>query len=194
MTVPAEVLAQRLESVREATVTALLRAQAIAIDAGAEIEAEPMRRDAQNRIRRDGPLDLPSRGDLGVTHGGRTLVRQIEGGTGPDFEPFEAFVSPDFAAAIHPFAWDHAVLEMTSRQDTPNWTPLRHWFLEWFQVRPSEISPELSGAVHRLDGPYRGPDDWRATVDFGSAPASCIPALIAAVALSGCSTLVIGSD
>ena len=172
----------------------MLHAQAAAIDAGAEIEAEPIRRDADGQIRRDGPLELPSRGDLGVTREGRTLVRQIEGGAGPDFEPFEAFVSPDFTAAIHPFAWDHAVLEMQGRQDMPNWTPLRHWFLEWFQARPSEISPELAGAVHRLDGPYRGPDGWRATADFGSAPASCIPALIAAVALSGCSMLVIGSD
>lgn len=194
MTVPAEDLAEKLSAVREATLAALLEAQAAAISDGAEVEPEPIRRDAQGRVRRDGPLDLPSRGDLGVIRDGRTTIRQIEGPPGPDFKPFTAFAAPDFSAGIRPFAWDRAVLDLRTGQNVPSWTPLRHWFLEWFQARPNDLGPELAGALHRLQGPWRAPGRWRLVLDLGTAPASCIPVLIAAVSQSGCARLRIGGD
>lgn len=194
MTIPAEILAEKLAAIREVTLAALLEAQAEAITEGLEVEPEPIRRDAQGRIRRDGPLKLPSRGDLGVTGNGRTAIRQIEGPPGPVFKPFTAFTAPDFAAEMQPFAWDRAVLDMRTSRAQPSWTALRHWFLEWFQARPNDLSPELCGAVHRLQGPWRAPGRWRAVVDLGSAPASCVAVLIAAVSQSGCTRLRIGGD
>ena len=194
MTIPAEALSERLSAVREATLTALLEAQANALNAGAEIEAEPVKRSVSGEVRRDGPLDLPARGDLKITHDGRTLIRQVSAAHAPVFEAFQAFANPDFRAVIRPFTWDHAVLEVQSAQSQPSWTPLRHWFLEWFQSRPTELSPDLAGAAHRLDGPWSPPAGWRITVDLGSAPPDCIPALIAAIGQSGCAKLTIGGE
>ena len=194
MTVPAKALGEKLDAIRDATLTALLEAQASALNAGADIDPEPIRRDGRGAIRRDGPLDLPARGDLAVTAGGRTLIRQVEAPSPPDFAPFPAFNSPDFAAEIHPFAWDRAVLILHSAQTQPAWTTLRHWFLEWFQARPNDLSPELAGAVHSLQGPWQGTDHWRAIADLGSAPIGCVAALIAAIGQTGCARLVIGSE
>ncbi len=194
MTIPAEVLTEHLSAVREATLTVLLEAQAKALNSGAEIEPEPIRRNPAGDIKRDGQLDLPSRGDLRVTRPGRTLIEQYQGGTVPVFRPLQAYANPDFSADLHPFTWDRAVLDIRSEQIQPAWTPLRHWFLEWFQTRPTDLTPDLCGAVHRLDGPHSHPGGWRITVDLGSAPTSCVPAMIAAIGLSGCSRLRITDD
>jgi hypothetical protein len=67
----------------------------------------------------------------------------------------------------------------------PDWGPLRHWFLEWFQSRLSEVAPDLLGAVHSLDGPWRRGQGWAFTVDFGSAPLACLDNLIAALGEAG---------
>ncbi len=194
MTVPTKDLTERLTLVREATLTALIEAQISAISGGAEVEPEPIRRDAEGRVRRDGPLDLPSRGDLSIIRGGRTVIREIESPPSPTFKSFVAFSAPDFSAEIQPFAWDRAVLDLRIARGQPSWTPLRHWYLEWFQTRPTDLTPEICGAVHRLQGPWRAPGRWRAIVDLGSAPADCIPVLIAAGAQTGCARLRIGSE
>lgn len=194
MTVPAEALAEKLAGIREMTLAALLEAQADAISDGDEVEPEPIRRDPLGRIRRDGPLRLPSRGDLGVTRGDRTVIRQVESPPGPVFKPFAAFTAPDYSAEIRPFAWNRAVLDMRTKQARPEWTALRHWFLEWFQARPNDLLPELGGALHRLQGPWRAPGRWRAVVDLGSASTNSIPVLIAAISQSGCARLRIGGE
>lgn len=194
MTVSIEVLAERLRAVREQTLTALLEAQAAALNSGAEIEAEPIRRTADGVVRREGPLDLPSRADLLIVTGSRQRHRDYSGTPAKDFAPFAAFDSPEFVARIEPFAWDHAVLHIEGRQDQPNWTPLRHWFLEFFQTRPTELAPDLAGVLHRLDGPWLSAEGWRAIVDFGSAPLDAVPAMIAALATSGCAEVTVTAE
>ncbi|MDT8345048.1 MAG: hypothetical protein RQ752_11535, partial [Thermohalobaculum sp.] len=64
-------LADLLGPVRDVAVGSLLEALARRLDAGAEVDAEPMRRDADGRVQRDGALMLPRRGDLRVATGGR---------------------------------------------------------------------------------------------------------------------------
>lgn len=194
MTISADDLVERLSGLRQPVVAALLEAQANALNRGAEIDPEPIQRDASGVIVRSGPLNLPQRGDLATSRDGRTLIHRVETPPGPAFEPFPAYDGPDFSAQIQPFAWDNAVLDMKTNQSQPAWTALRHWFLEWFQARPTELSPELSGAVHSLQGPWRAPGRWRAVVDLGSAPTTCVPGLIAAVSQSGCASIRIGAD
>ena len=194
MTISADDLVERLSAVRQPVVAALLEAQANALNNGAEIDPEPIQRDASGAIVRAGPLNLPQRGDLATTRDGRTLIKRVDAPPGPDFKPFPAYNGPDYSAEVHAFAWDHAVLDMRSNQSDPSWTALRHWFLEWFQARPTDLSPELSGAIHGLQGPWRAPGRWRAIVDLGSAPPTCVPGLIAAVAQSGCASMTIGAE
>ena len=194
MTISADDLVERLSGLRQPVVAALLEAQANALNSGAEIDPEPIQRDASGAIVRKGPLNLPQRGDLATSRDGRTVIRRVEAESGPGFKPFPAYNGPDFSAEIHSFAWDHAVLDMRSNQSDPSWTALRHWFLEWFQTRPNDLSPELSGAIHELQGPWRAPGRWRAIVDFGSAPPTCVPGLIAAVAQSGCESIKISAE
>ena len=194
MTIPAEALAERLSTIREETCAALLRALATSLNDGAEVEAEPIHRAPDGAVLREGRLDLPRRGDLAVTRDGRTLVRQIESPPAQDFKPFVAFSDTDFSAEIQPFSWDHAVLDMRTAQAQPSWTAFRHWYLEWFQSRPTDLSPELAGAIHRLQGPWRAPGRWRAILDLGSAPTASIAVLIAAISQSGCARLRIGGE
>jgi len=177
---------------RDRSVGGILEAMASAIDAGAEVQAEPELRDAEGRVRRSGPLELPSRGDLAVTRKARTLVRKVESGPAPAGRSIAIVAGGGFVAEIAPFRWDEATLTVYSKQPEPNWTPLRRWFLEWFQSRHCEVSPELLGAVHSLEGPQRAGHGWTFVADFGSAPVGCLTDLMAALAQSGAVRMQVG--
>ena len=186
-------LEEILAPVREGSVAALLTAQARAIDAGADIDPEPLRRDPSGRVKRQGRLDLPSRGDLAVTLDGRTLIQKVESRRVAEFESLEARTVSGFTAVIHPFRWEDAEITINGEVETPNWVPLRLWYLEWFQPRQTRLQPDLGAVVHALDGPDRGGASWRIRVDFGSAPVGALAALIEAVSETGASGLRIGN-
>lgn len=189
-------LADLLEPTRAATVDALLRAVAGAIEAGAQVETEPVERDGRGAVRRSGPLDLPGRGDLTVTREGRSLPQRVraaapEGFPGGIPAPVSLVMDGGVTLVIEPFAWDDAVVTVEARQAAPDWKPLRLWFLDWMQGRQTDVSPELSGAVHALTGPMpAGPSGvptgvWRIGLDFGSAPTAALAGLVEALAVSG---------
>ncbi len=181
-----------LEPLRNHGVGALLQALGEAIEQSADVVAEPVRRDPDGAVLRQGPLSLPSRGDVAVTRGGRRLVRRVESGALDCFEPMTLVAEGGFTTVLSPFAWEEAHLIVESRQAKPDWGPLRMWFLEWFQPKVTDVAPELSGALHALDGPWQTPRGWRMTVDFGSAPTASVAALVAAVAESGALRLRVG--
>lgn len=190
---------------RDAAVGALLEAIAGELGRGAELTPEPELRDASGAVTRSGPLSLPRRADFLVIRNGRRLFRQIEGapagegedgGDTPDRDragdPVALATEDGFVAEMAPFRWDAAQMTVYARQDQPDWAPLRRWFLEWFQTRHSEVAPELFGAVHSLDGPRRNGRGWIFTVDFGSAPVTCLADLISAVASTGAARMRLG--
>ncbi len=189
---PDPLLVRLASASRDRTVGAILEAMAAAIEAGAEVHPEPEQRDAEGRVLRSGPLELPRRGDLAVTSGGRTLVRRLESGPVPAGRAIAIVAGDGFVAEIAPFRWDDARLTVYSQQPSPNWAPLRRWFLEWFQSRLTEVSPELLGAVHGLDGPKQAGHGWLFTADLGSAPVSCLTDLMAALAQSGAVRMQVG--
>jgi len=194
MPTPHLILTRLVEDPRDRSVAAILEAMARAIDAGAEVEPEPERRDASGRVIRSGPLKLPRRADLSLAEGGRTLFCRIE--SRPDAPGNAAVVrtADGFSAEIHPFRWEAAEVTLMSQQEQPNWTPLRRWFLEWFQSRHTELAPDLLGAVHSIDGPRRIPGGWTLTVDFGSAPTACVTELVHALAETGADSMRIGQE
>lgn len=181
-----------LEPLRDHSVGALLQALAEAIAKGGELETEPIARDPEGAVRREGPLALPWRGDLAVTRGGRRLVPRIEHGTLESFEPITLVAEGGFTTVLAPFPWERAECIIEARQPKPDWTPVRLWYLEWFQPRVSDVGPELSGVLHRLDGPRQAVGHWTMEIDFGSAPADCVAALIAAVGQTGALRLRLG--
>jgi hypothetical protein len=185
-------LARLLEALRGQAVSALLRAMAEELETGAAVVPEPEHRDDAGKVLRSGPLKLPSRDDLEVTRAGRSAIRVIDSGPAPGGESLVARTSGGFEAEIHPFRWDAAELTVLSRKLRPDWTPLRRWFLEWFQSRMTEVAPDLYGALHQLEGPEEVPGGWSFTVDLGSAPTACIPDLIVALEQTGTEGMRLG--
>ena len=188
----ADMLEEVLAPVRESAISALLTAQARAIEAGAEIEPEPVRRDPAGRVKRQGRLGLPSRGDLSVTMDGRTLIQRVEARRVTAFPPMEVRTRSGFTGLIGPFRWEDAEIRLETGDGRPNWTPLRLWFLEWFQPRQTRLQPELSGVVHALEGPDDRDGSWQLHLDFGSAPIAAVAALIESAAETGCARMRIG--
>ena len=185
MTLADPALRQMVEPLRDAAIGEILEVMARELERDADVVPEPELRDAEGKITRGGPLNLPSRGDLRVTKEGRTLVRRVEGGPPVVKKSLIVQLGRGFEADLRPFRWDAAVVTVFAKQPQPNWAPLRRWFLEWFQSRYSEVAPDLYGAVHRLDGPREVKGGWAFTIDFGSAPAGCLVDLITAVAETG---------
>ena len=192
MNLPDPALSRLIDPLRDLAIGGILETMARELEDGAEVVPEPEMRDATGTISRSGPLNLPRRGDLSVTKDGRTLIRQIESGPPPNGGTLVAQTRDGFESEILTFRWDAAELTVFAKQEQPNWVPLRHWFLEWFQSRYSEVAPDLYGAVHSLDGPRQVPGGWTFTADFGSAPVVCVVDLITALSASGASRMRIG--
>lgn len=186
-------LADVLEPVRDVAVAELLEVMSRRLDEGADVKAEPQARDLDGCILREGPLQLPRRGDLSITQKNRTLIQKIESHALLTFCPVTLIEPEGFVAVIAPFRWDAAQVIVQSSQSHPNWAPVRRWFLEWFQSRYSDVAPDLDGAVHCLRGPDLTPDGWRLVIDFGSAPIDCISDLIGALVQTGAGRVTIST-
>ena len=177
---------------RDQAVGGLLEALAQALDAGAEVTPEPELRDPDGTVLREGALSLPRRSDLAVTRDGAREIRELDGGAAPPGPKVALAAAGGFIAEIGPFRWDAADLRVYAGTDQPDWAPLRRWFLEWFQSRHSELAPDLLGVVHSLEGPWPKGRAWAFTLDFGSAPAGCLAALITALAECGAARMRLG--
>ncbi|MDH3667220.1 MAG: hypothetical protein OEN23_09865 [Paracoccaceae bacterium] len=182
---PDPALSKLIEPLRDAAIGGILEVMARELEAGADVVPEPELRDPAGRIKRGGPLNLPSRADLMVTKNGRSLLRKVESEAPEAKKSLVVQIGRSFEADLRPFLWDAAVITVFAKQPEPNWAPMRRWFLEWFQSRYSEVAPDLYGAVHRMEGPREVKGGWAFTVDFGSAPAASLMDLIIAVSETG---------
>jgi hypothetical protein len=181
-----------LSPVRDIYVASMLETMARELDRGAEVEPEPVDRDVSGRIQRHGPLDLPCRDDLRLGRHGSAATRSVDDAKMLGFDLVVARVGERTAARIAPFTWNRASVVVTGAKGAPDWTPLRRWFLEWFQARFGEESPDLLGVVHRLDGPADAARGWSFTVDLGSASPACFIAMLDALVASGCAEITVG--
>jgi hypothetical protein len=181
-----------LGPVRDLHVAVLLETMARELGAGAEVDAEPVERDADGRIRRSAPLGLPRRHDLRVAVSGNVLLRGVEAGRALRFEPVSVGMPHAGSALIAPFDWGAAGIRVRYATPVRDWTPVRRWFLEWFQARYGDESPDLLGAIHALEGPEEVDGDFRFTIDFGSASVAAFVAMIEAFAQTGCAGLRVG--
>lgn len=192
MSDPGSALADLAGPPRDQAVGGLLAALARALDAGEDATPEPELRGPDGAVLREGALSLPRRGDLAVTRDGAREVREINGGAALPGPKVALAAAGGFIAEIGPFRWDAAALKVYAGSDQPDWAPLRRWFLEWFQSRITDVAPDLLGALHSLDGPRQTGRGWAFTVDFCSAPAGSLAALIAALAECGAARMRMG--
>lgn len=186
-------LAEVLEPVRDLAIGQLLHELARALERGADVRQEPMIRDRHERVVRQGALHLPQRSDLAVTEGGQTVMQRVEAVGALSFEPVQVTRREGLVALVRPFSWDAARLVAETPEASPNWTPLRLWFLEAFQSRYGELAPDLDGAVHALAGPEKCASGWAFKIDLGSAPVDTVGEMIDAFAQSGVRRLVFGA-
>ncbi|MGF1658464.1 MAG: hypothetical protein ACFCUS_03490 [Rubrimonas sp.] len=182
-----------LEPVRDLCVADLLAGMGEALNDGGEVDAEPVDRDADGHIRRAPPLNLPRRHDFSVRAHGATILRRTSGRAALRFAPVTTAVDDRAAARIAPFDWAAADIHLVwDGPGAPDWTPLRRWYLEWFQARFGEESPDLLGVVHALHGPRADAAGWRVTVDLGSCSVRGFGAMLAALARAGFRDIRIG--
>lgn len=192
-----------LEPVRDIAVGEILETLARSLDRGFDVRAEPKHRTRDGAVAREGRLALPRRGDLLVLHGDGALTRHVSTETLLPFEPV-TIVEPDgFVCVLTPFRWDRAVVTVEAGGDDveaqdraeaadPDWSPVRRWYLEWFQSRFSEEAPDLDGALHRLTGPETRERGWRFEIDFGSAPVEAFADMVEAFAHTGVARIRVG--
>lgn len=188
-----ESLVEVLQPLRDIAVGELLHALSETLEDGTEVRAEPILRDPEQRVLREGPLHLPRRADLQVCVCGRKTVSKVNVARSLAFEPVSVVRADGFTAIVAPFRWEAARLFVQGSQFTLNWTPIRRWFLEAFQTRYSDVSPDLDGAIHSIVGPVDVEGGWEFEVDFGSAPVETVDEMLDAFALSGAARVVIGS-
>jgi len=181
-----------LEPVRDLHVAGLLELMARELTLGADVEAEPVERDADGRIRRRPPLSLPRRHDLRVTREGRVLNLRAPCHSALRFTPIERALSDVSSLHVAPFCWGAVTLLARGAAGAPNWTPVRRWFLEWFQARFGEESPDLLGVAHAIDGPTPERDGWRFSIDLGSASVAGFVAMAEAFGQTGCAEIRVG--
>ncbi len=181
-----------LGPVRDIHVAALLEALAAALDSGVEVEAESVERDDGGRILRHEPLRLPCRRDLRLLRDGRWLQGSVPGGGPIGFAPVRVPLGRGRSARVATFDWSAADVRLRRGSGSPDWTPLRRWFLEWFQPRFGEESPDLLGVVHSLEGPLADADGWRFRVDLGSASVPGFAAMLRAFVETGCADIRVG--
>lgn len=186
-------LAELLGPVRDICVGELLRELSNALEQGSDVQSEPMLRDAEIRIVRSGALHLPRRGDLKVRQGVRSVIRKVPVRRSLLFDPLTVVRSDGFVAIIAPFSWDSARLIAHGSGAGLSWTPLRRWFLEAFQSRYSDLSPDLDGAIHSISGPRNVAEGCEFEIDFGSAPVEAFSEMLDAFAQSGADRVVVGS-
>jgi len=94
---------------------------------------------------------------------------------------------------VEPFTWTAVSIRYELSGGLKEMQRLRNWYLEWFQQRVLPDYPHLSGAVHSLTGPVRGPQNWVINVDLGTAPVQALHELLEALLVSGARQIEISS-
>lgn len=140
-----------------------------------------------------GKLELPYRGDLLIIRDG-TVSDSIQ----IDTESMLSFETLNFnwpstclSVELHPFQWNWMQLKIFGLRAEADWTPIREWFIHWFQD-DDPADNELLGGVHALLDPEDGPDCSQVSIDLGTAPVESFEELLDAIGQMGATRVQIG--
>ena len=140
----------------------------------------------------EGELSLPCRVDMVVLRDG-----VAEGSTTIDSDRVLSFDTFDFQwdngvrISVSPFQWDLCICGLAVVGKAPNWTPIRDWFLKWFEEDESGSEGPLH-CVHYLSDPQETEDGFLVEIDFGTAPVKALEEFFDAVGSAGFETLSLG--
>ncbi|MEZ4376230.1 MAG: hypothetical protein R3B07_35830 [Polyangiaceae bacterium] len=177
-----------LERVRALNVDAL----ASAVKEEPEAFVEPAFRCEDGSLAVEGPFDLPLRADLVQRegdHAGDSVMVDP-----PRMVTFESlsFRIEQCHLSLEPFGWDNALV--VARPLTLSAvTPLRDWFLRWFDPEDeAELHEDgLYHVVHFLSDPEEADGALQFIVDFGSAPVDAFDALIDTLITQGATHIAV---
>lgn len=141
---------------------------------------EPALRNSNGELALDGSLQLPYRADV-IPRGGSGSI-MVDSPTRASI-PSETQSIAGVLVTINSFLWDQARFELSGLAQEADWSPLRTWFLRWFDGEDSnQVNEEgFYGVVHCALDPEATSDGYGVTIDFGSAPidafVECLEAL-----------------
>jgi len=158
------------------------------------VTAEPIRRDENGQVVRDGVLNLPSRVDFSCKLQSGYTMSDIKSPKHPDFEPVDLKIDGKLELTIFPFSWDEVQISFETGDDPKRLLRLRLWYLEWFQTRRTKVGSDLSGVVHALRGPKKDGKYWHVCLDMGSAPTAALTELFSVLASRGVDRLTLGAE
>ena len=155
-----------------AFITALRDCEAL----GDEVVVETVRKDPNGAIRRYGMLSLPIRDD-GTCDAGSDLLNVPP--QKPVYQESHLLTfGKTLTCEIRPFVWNDVWICTQPPCPSALLMRLRLWYLDWFQSRVVDSSEDLSGALHRFDGPHEQEDGHWFHADLGTAPVDAILSLL----------------
>lgn len=186
-----------LTPVRDIFLSRMLEEMAAALDRNHEVQTDVVRREETGgALDRTGPFKLPVRADLATdTRSGRKFY-DIDDDLMVEFDPLVTAMPKGGEVQISPFRWNHLQVDVRIAEDRgPDWQPLRRWYLEGFQPRFDEDTPEFQCVLHRLSGPSGAGPDYRFEIDLGTASVDAIPDLLEALEQCGARRVMLfGAD
>jgi hypothetical protein len=188
------VLRQLLDQIRDYYVSRFI--DAINEHSGADgvtVAHEPALCNADGDVLTEGDLALPVRGDLLVIRDGAVCDSlQIDTDGVLTFEPI-AFDWPETKLHVNlqPFQWNWMQLRIFGLKDDADWTPIRHWFIRWFQEN-DPTDDELLGGVHFCSDPEDGGGFTQVSIDLGTASVEAFEELLDALGQLGANRVQIG--
>lgn len=175
-----------LTPVRDIFLSHLLEEMGKALDRDFEVETDVVRRDDKGELEKSGPLGLPQRADMAMKTGRDRRYFDITDDLFVEFDPLMLRLTNGAPVSIAPFKWNQLQAVVNTKTETPDWQPVRRWYLEAFQSRFDEDSPEFHGVVHRLTGPEGKETSWRFEVDLGTANVDSVADLLEAFSTVDC--------
>ncbi len=160
---------------------------------GVTVAHEPAFCDANGDVVTAGELALPTRGDLLlIRDGAATDSVRIDTDRMLSFEPI-VFDWPEnkLHVELSPFQWNWMQLRIFGLKADADWTPIRDWYLGWFQDH-DPADDELLGGVHFLSDPEHGNGYSQLSIDLGTAPVESFEDLLDALGQMGATSVQIG--
>lgn len=154
---------------------------------------EPALRNSDGDVVTAGELALPMRSDLLVTRNGVISDSlQIDTDRILSFEPISfEWPKSKLHVELGPFQWNWIQLRIFGLKAGADWTPIREWFIGWFQVDDAG-DDELLGGVHFFSDPAVGDGYTQVSIDLGTAPVQTFEELLDALGQLGADSVQVG--
>ena len=164
-------------------------------EAGVKVIREPMLRDAQGELVREGIMNLPRRVDVVIIRNGQVEDSfQIVTQRTVTFKPFTFRWTGGAEVCVGPFQWEDCRIKLHGVTAESNFQPLASWFTGWFDESQREgiFYSDFQGVLHSLGNPEFSEGAATFSIDFGSAPTDVFEYLLDALEQSGAKKIEIG--